>query len=86
MANDAFFAGSAPYPVYPASVVKQTLPSAYDGGDDLEFATTPAALNIKVENAPEQPRPTQPRRRALRVFIRGRASILRWTRHNKERL
>ena len=55
----------------------------FDGGDDLEFATTHAALNIKVENAPAQPRPTQPRRRAVRVFIRVLAGTLRWTRHDR---
>jgi hypothetical protein len=40
-------------------------------------------LNINFENALEQPRPAQPRRRAVRVFVCGLAGILRWTRHDR---
>ena len=55
----------------------------FDGGDDLEFATTHAALKINVEHTPQQPRPTHTRWRAVRVFVRRHAGILRWTRHDR---
>ena len=55
----------------------------FDGGDNLELATTHATLNINIENAPEQACPAQPRRHAVRVFVCGLAGILWRARHDR---
>ena len=52
-----------------------------DSGDDLQVAATlRAVFEVDVEHALEQARPAHARRRAVRVFVRGLAGILRWAR------
>jgi hypothetical protein len=56
----------------------------FDGGDDLELgATLRAVFEVNIEHALEQARPAHARRRAVRVFARGHAGILRWARHDR---
>jgi hypothetical protein len=57
----------------------------FDRSNDLELATTHATLNIKVEHAFEEARPTHARPRVVRMLAIGRVrcSRLRGNRHNR---